>query len=99
VDHLTINYSIRGGDYIPPCWHTHPGVVEELAGLWRAWVAAVIADEEATRGATDMAEWHTNSLWPCLRRLQGNVYDTVNCLTAREHVTPIDALYHHQPLS
>jgi hypothetical protein len=91
VDHLTVNYSIRGGDYITPCWLVHPGVVEELAGLWRAWVAAVIADQEATRGATDMAEWHTNSLWPTLRRLQDNVYDTINCLTKREHVPTVDA--------
>jgi len=99
VDHLIVNYSIRGGDYITPCWRVHPGVVEELAGLWRAWTAAAIADDQAgAAGATDLTEWHTNSLWPCLRRLQDNVYSSIECLTAREHKPAIDIAEVTDPL-
>ena len=85
VDNLVADYSIIGNNYIPPCWPAHPGVVEELAALWRAWVAAVTADEAADAGALDLAEWHERCLWPCLRRVQSNQYTTTECLTAAEH--------------
>jgi hypothetical protein len=85
IDNLIADYTIIGNNYITPCWPAHPGVVEELAGLWRAWTAAVTADEAANAGSMDLAEWHERCLWPCLRRLQSNQYTTIECLTAGEH--------------
>lgn len=87
VDNLIADYSINGNDYITPCWPAHPGVVEELAGIWRAWTAAVIGDTLAGPvGAADLAEWHDRSLWPCLRRLRDNQYSMTNCRAAKDHV-------------
>ena len=89
VDNLTADYSIRGSDHIPPCWPAHPGVVEELAGLWRAWITAVVTDEAAEDGAVDVTAWHDRWLWPCLRRLRDTMYSTTECRTAHQHVPSV----------
>lgn len=46
VDDLNRGYSLTPAYRINPCWPAHPGVVEELAAVHHAWIAAVIADEK-----------------------------------------------------
>lgn len=86
VDNLIADYSIRGNDYLPSCWPAHPGVVEELAAVWRGWIAATLADQVAAAdGATDLTMWHTYWLAPCLARLKESQYTTTNCRTNKAH--------------
>jgi hypothetical protein len=42
VDDLNRGYSISPDYEILPCWPAHPGLVEELAALHSAWIAATI---------------------------------------------------------
>lgn len=80
VDRLNTDYSLLSDHTIPPCWPAHPGVVEELAGLHRAWTRAQINDELAkTDGSNDLTAWHDRWLWPLLRRLRAGHYRTTNC--------------------
>jgi hypothetical protein len=80
VDQLNTDYSILSDHTIPPCWPAHPGVVEELAGLWRAWIHAVINDARAKKhGGADLTAWHDRWLWPCLERIKATHYRTTNC--------------------
>jgi hypothetical protein len=89
VDNLIADYSLRGSEYLPPCWPAHPGVVEELAGLWHAWIEAVLADRAAgADGSGTLTMWHTYWLAPCLARLQGNIYYITNCRTNKAHWAP-----------
>lgn len=79
VDWFNSSYEMIG-DQIPPCWPAHPGVVEEIAGLWRAWAHAVIADTRAKQaGATDLTAWHDRWLWPAIRRLRADHYEISHC--------------------
>ena len=71
VDRLTADYSLLGDSTVPPCWPAHPGVVEELAGLWRSWTRTMILDELAKgSGDTSLTAWHDRWLWPCLTRMK-----------------------------
>jgi hypothetical protein len=80
VDHLNTDYSLLSDHTIPPCWPAHPGVVEELAGLHRAWIRAHINDQLAKEdGGNDLAAWHDRWLWPLLRRMKAGHYRTTNC--------------------
>ena len=80
VDELNGDYSLLSDYTIPPCWPAHPGVVEELAGLWRSWIHAVINDTRAKKhGSSDLTAWHDRWLWPCLQRLKSGHYRTTNC--------------------
>ncbi len=80
VDELTGDCSLLSDYTIPPCWPAHPGVVEELAGLWRSWIHAVINDARAKKhGSADLTAWHDRWLWPCLVRLKSGHYRITNC--------------------
>ncbi len=80
VDQLNTRYSLLGDYAIPPCWYAHPGVVEELAGLWRSWTRTMIIDETAKEsGDTSLTAWHDRWLWPALTRLKAGHYRTTNC--------------------
>jgi hypothetical protein len=80
VDQLNSNYSLLSDYTIPPCWPAHPGVVEELAGLWRSWIHAVINDARAKKhGSSELTAWHDRWLWPCLVRMKAGHYRTTNC--------------------
>jgi len=46
VDDLNRGYSISPDYQILPCWPAHPGMVEELAALHSAWIAAAISDSK-----------------------------------------------------
>ena len=80
VDQLNGDYSLLSDYTIPPCWPAHPGVVEELAGLWRSWIHAAINDARAkTHGSSDLTAWHDRWLWPSLERIKATHYRTTNC--------------------
>jgi hypothetical protein len=80
VDQLNTDYSLLSDYAIPPCWPAHPGVVEELAGLWRSWTRSVITDQLGkSNGSNDLTAWHDRWLWPCLTRMKGGRYRTTNC--------------------
>jgi hypothetical protein len=86
VDHLNTDYSLLGDYTIQPCWLAHPGVVEELAGLYRAWTRANINDELAKNGGSnDLTAWHDRWLWPLLRRMKAGHYRTTNCRDRHQH--------------
>jgi hypothetical protein len=92
VDQLNTDYSILSDHTIPPCWPAHPGVVEELAGLHRAWIRAHINDELAKQdGSNDLTAWHDRWLWPLLRRLKAGHYRTTNCRD-RHHNEPTQTI-------
>ena len=80
VDRLSMDYSLFGDYPILPCWPAHPGVVEELAGIWRAWISAVLADDAAgAGGSASLTAWHHQWLWPCLTRLKASHYSISSC--------------------
>jgi hypothetical protein len=80
VDRLIRDYSLLGDYTVPACWPAHPGVVEELAGLWRSWTRALINDQLAKKtGGNDLTAWHDRWLWPTLRRMKAGHYRTTNC--------------------
>lgn len=80
VDDLNGDYSLLSDYVIPPCWPAHPGVVEELAGLWRSWIHAVINDARVKKqGSSDLTAWHDRWLWPGLERIKAGHYRTTNC--------------------
>jgi hypothetical protein len=80
VDRLNADYALLDDYLIPPCWPAHPGVVEELAGLWRSWTRTMIIDETAKgSGDTSLTSWHDRWLWPCLHRMKSGHYRTTNC--------------------
>jgi hypothetical protein len=80
VDRLNNDYSLLDDYLIPPCWPAHPGVVEELAGLWRSWTRTMIIDETAENsGDTSLTAWHDRWLWPALTRMKSGHYRTTNC--------------------
>lgn len=84
VDALNADYSLESSVLVPPCWPAHPGVVEELAGMWRAWFAAQRADEDAAGdGSAELAAWHDRWLWPALRRIHRNHYAISGCSPER----------------
>ena len=80
VDRLNNHYSLLDDYLIPPCWPAHPGVVEELAGLWRSWTRTMLIDETAeASGDTSLTAWHDRWLWPALTRMKSGHYRTTNC--------------------
>lgn len=80
VDELNSDYSLLSDYTIPPCWPAHAGVVEELAGLWRSWIHAVINDARAKKqGSSELTAWHDRWLWPVLDRIKATHYRTTNC--------------------
>jgi hypothetical protein len=86
VDGLTADYSLFGDYPILPCWPAHPGVVEELAALRRAWVVATITDTVAgPAGNGSLTAWHDQWLWPCLERVKAGHYTISSC---RQHHEP-----------
>lgn len=85
VDGLRLTYSMQTSFTVPPCWPAHPGVVEELAGLYRGWVSAVLTDEQAALdGSSALTAWHDRWLWPALQRFKTASYRISNC--AQKHV-------------
>lgn len=85
VDELRSTYSLPSGYVVPPCWPAHPGVVEELAALYRAWVSAVLTDEAAAlEGSSALSAWHDRWRWPALHRFKGAGYRLSNC--TQKHV-------------
>lgn len=86
VDQLNSDYSLLSDYTIPPCWPAHPGVVEELAGLWRSWIHAVINDARAKKhGSSELTAWHDRWLWPCMLRMKVGHYRTTNCRQDHHH--------------
>lgn len=81
VDGLHNAYSLQSGYTVPACWIAHPGVVEQLASLYRGWVSAMLHDEDAgPDGSSTMAAWHDRWLWPALQRFKsGTHYLISNC--------------------
>ena len=63
--------------HLPGCWEQHPGVVEELLGLYAAWKAAY-AEGEPTQSPT---YWHSVFLGPALDRIWGD-YQLGSCAEA-----------------
>lgn len=87
VDWLNTAYEVIG-EQIPACWPAHPGVVEEVAGIWRAWIRAVVSDTRAKHaGSPELTGWHDRWLWAALRRLRTDHYLVSNC-RAGSHETP-----------
>ena len=90
VDALNSEYSLNRQYTIPGCWPEHPGVVEDLAGLWSSWKKSAIAAQTARRGGTnDYIAWHDRWLWPTLKRLREGHYDIANC--RQNHFQPVIA--------
>ncbi len=80
VDALTDDYSLSSDWPMKPCWPAHPGVVEELAAVWRAWIPAAIADDAAgADGSGALTAWHTQWLWPCMKRITKDHYGITSC--------------------
>ena len=80
VDALNTSYSLFGDFPVLPCWPAHPGVIEELAGLWRAWTFAALTDMiGALDGSTELSTWHDKALWPTLHRLEKAHYRSSSC--------------------
>ena len=95
VDTLSTDYSLNRQYVIPLCWPQHPGVVEDLAGLWSSWKKSAIAAQTARRGGTnDYIAWHDRWLWPTLKRLREGHYDIANCRNS--HSDPVHVTK-HQP--
>lgn len=97
VDWLQASYGYLAEFKIHPCWPAHPGVVEELAGLYHSWRHAQLVDEISVRpiaqtkseigkrpGASDLTAWHDRWLWPFLRRMQGGHYRIMGCREQHE---------------
>jgi hypothetical protein len=87
VQGLNDGYSLMNPYSVPGCWASHPGLVEELAALHQAWISAALLQEAgmaAGVGSTDMADWHTRFLWPCLERLKATSqhYQATTCTAA-----------------
>lgn len=80
VDWINASYSLDSDFQIRPCWPAHPGVVEELGGLRRAWVRATIADATANAaGNAELTAWHDRWFWPTLQRLRQGHYRISSC--------------------
>ena len=106
VDGLRVGYSVHASFVVPACWIAHPGVVEELAGLYRGWVSAVLTDEAAgSEGSSALTAWHDRWLWPALHRFKESRWRTTNCdrghrpedtaavaATDRSHLPPVSAM-------
>lgn len=85
VDWMQASYGTLSVFDIYPCWPAHTGVVEELAGLYRSWRRAQIADTLAgKRGSNDLAAWHDRWLWPLLARLSAQRYGIQSCKAGHE---------------
>jgi len=90
VDWMQASYGALPEFDIPPCWPAHPGMVEELAGLFHSWKRAQIADHLAEKtGSNDLTGWHDRWLWPFRQRAKSGHYRTTNCKDrhVRERVT------------
>lgn len=86
VDELRSTYSLPSGYVVPACWPAHPGVVEELAGLYRAWINASNTDEQAgPEGSSALTAWHDRWLWPVLQRFKSASYRISNC--TQKHIS------------
>ncbi len=42
---------------VPPCWHQHPVLVEELTAAWAAWQFAYAPGSSASAPFSWLAEW------------------------------------------
>jgi len=56
---------------IPPCWHEHPEIVEELTALWLAWTHAY---EDRDAPLTSAADWHDRWLPGVLHRIEHGAF-------------------------
>lgn len=72
---------------VPPCWHEHPEVVEELTALWLAWQGAYA---DANASLTAPAEWHDHWLPGVLHRLEHGPF-ALNC--SSDHATRPSSVY------
>lgn len=84
VTWLNASHSLSNEYAIPGCWQEHPGIVEELAAIHEAWVAAMLNQATgmgAGIGSIDAAIWYTQTLWPCLERVSAHMkkYQIMMC--------------------
>jgi hypothetical protein len=80
VDWINSAYSILAEYQIHPCWPAHPGVVEELAAVRRAWVRAMVSDSTAKHaGSAEITAWHDRWLWATIMRFKEGHYRISNC--------------------
>lgn len=99
VDWMQASYGALPELDIQPCWPAHPGMVEELAGLYHSWKRAQIVDELGEKtGSNDLTGWHDRWFWPFRQRAKGGHYRTTNCKEGKhiaERVTakPTDRQY------
>jgi hypothetical protein len=65
---------------LPPCWHEHPELVEEITALWLAWQAAYQARNASL---TAPADWHDRWLPGFLHRLEHGPF-AIDCFPAHQ---------------
>jgi hypothetical protein len=83
VDWLVMRYHVSDEAYrLQPCWYRHPVAVEELTALMVAWKA----EYSQPKASTGLTAWHTQSLWPCLLRLNHDLKLFAACQRAGVHV-------------
>ena len=94
VDELQTRYAWVEELRIYPCWPAHPGVAEELAGLYHSWRQAQLVDEQTAkpgsdkkRGSSDLTAWHDRWLWPFLNRVRAGHFRIISC--QRGHEEPV----------
>lgn len=75
-------YRASPSQLVPDCWEKHPGVVEELLGLYAAWRAAYVEADPTQHPAY----WHGVFLGPTMSRLFGD-YQLTSC--REQHRDPI----------
>lgn len=86
VEWLTTTYElVHFTGKLVPCWPAHGGVVEELAGLRSAWIAAQRIAVDADTDA--LAAWHDRALHPFINRF--SAYQ-LNLCTQDKHKTQRD---------
>lgn len=86
VDELNSSTSLLDQHFIHECWEAHPGVVEEMAGLYEAWRNAMLSQQNgitAGVGSIETSMWFEQALWRTIPRLRAY---GVNRCTVAAHV-------------
>ena len=84
VDWLRGAYVLKAA--LKPCWVAHPGVVEEIAALWEAWLVARASMR--SKPTSEMAYWHDRVLHPTMRSLAGYA-DYAACSATKHNANEI----------